>query len=238
MTPAELIALALLDSGVIGQGQTATAEDANNAFTRLNMMLAQWRRKRWLVYHEVDVSIVSTGAVSYTVGAGGDIDVARPDRLEAAFVRQLIPSGVNQIDFPLDILQAREDYNRIALKTMGTLPQVIFYDSAYPLGSIYPWPVPQASIYEIHLSLKADLPQFTSLTQTINLPEEYRAALHYNLCARLRPAYQLPPDPSITALAMDSLNVLRGANTQIPRLRMPTTLRQPGSRYNIFNDQP
>jgi hypothetical protein len=94
----------------------------------------------------------STGAQSYTVGTGGDFNVARPDRLEAAFVRQLIPSGQNQIDFPLQILQAREDYNRIALKTMGTLPQVIFYDSAYPLGVIYPWPVPQASIYQIHLT--------------------------------------------------------------------------------------
>jgi hypothetical protein len=39
-------------------------------------------------------------------------------------------------------------------------------------------------------------------------------------------------------LAKDSLNVIRGANTQIPRLRMPNALRQPGSRYNIFNDQP
>jgi hypothetical protein len=164
--------------------------------------------------------------------------VARPDRLEAAFVRQLIPSGQNLIDFPLQILQAREDYNLIALKTMGTLPQVIFYDSAYPLGVVYPWPVPQASIYQIHLTLKADLPQFTSLAQTINLPEEYRAALHYNLCARLRPAYQLPPDQSIVALAKDALNVIRGANTQIPRLRMPASLRRNGGRYNIYNDQP
>jgi hypothetical protein len=238
MTPAELIALALLDSGVIGQGQTASAEDANNAFIRLNMMMAQWRRKRWLVYHEVDVPLTSTGAQSYTVGTGGDFDVARPDRLEAAFVRQLIPSGQNQVDYPLEILQAREDYNLIALKTMGTLPQVIFYDSAYPLGVVYPWPVPQASIYQIHLTLKADLPQFTSLAQTINLPEEYRAALHYNLCARLRPAYQMPPDPSIVGLARDALNVIRSANTQIPRLRMPASLRRNGGRYNILNDQP
>jgi hypothetical protein len=121
---------------------------------------------------------------------------------------------------------------------MGTLPQVIFYDSAYPLGVVYPWPVPQASIYQIHLTLKADLPQFTALAQTINLPEEYRAALHYNLCARLRPAYQLPPDPSIVALAKDALNVIRGANTQIPRLRMPASLRRNGGRYNILSDQP
>lgn len=237
-TPAQIIAQALKKAGVLGLGQTASAEDTNDAFIDLNQMVAQWRRKRWLVYHLIDTSFVSTGAVSYTVGPGGNFNVARPDRLEAAFVRQLVPSGVNRIDFPLSILQAREDYNRIPLKTMGTLPQCIFYDSAYPLGVVYPWPVPQASIYEIHLTLKADIPAFETLVEEIELPPEYEAALTWNLAARLRPSYQLPPDIQVTALALSALNVIRGANTQIPRLVMPSALRQPGSRYNIYNDQP
>ena len=82
MTPVDLIRLALRDSGVNGVGQTPNAEDNNDAFTHLNMMLAQWNRKRWLIYHTIDVSLVSTGALSYSVGAGGDFNTPRPDRVE------------------------------------------------------------------------------------------------------------------------------------------------------------
>lgn len=235
-TVAELISLALLDSGVIGQGQTASAEDTNNAFRRLNMMLSQWQRKRWLVYHLIDVSLTSTGAQSYTIGTGGNFNTPRPDRLEAAFFRQIAGSGVQQIDYPLDLIQSREDYNNIALKTMGTWPSAIFYDSAYPLGNIYVWPVPAASLYAIHLTLKQPLTQFATLVETINLPPEYEAALHYNLCTRLRPAYQLAPDPSITALAVDSLNVIRNANTQLATLKMPAAVLGTRRMYNVYSD--
>ncbi len=235
-TPAELIALALVDAGVYGQGQTASAEDTNNAFRRLNWMMSQWSRKRWLVYHLIDVSFTSTGAQSYTVGAGGNFNTPRPDRLEAAFVRQLLPSGQNQIDYPLQVLQSREDYNRIALKTMGTWPSLVFYDSDYPLGNLYVWPIPAASQFAIHLSLKQPLSQFTSLAQDINLPPEYEGALFYNLVVRLQTSYKIPLDPMAVALAKDGLNVLRGANTQIPSLRMPNTVLNRGRYYNVYSD--
>lgn len=236
-TPLDIIKLALKNAGVIGVGQTPLAEDINDAFTLLNWMLGQWQHKRWLVYHLVDLSKVSTGAQSYTVGPAGDINVAkRPDRLEAAFFRQIVQSQPNQIDYPLELLQAREDYNNIALKQLTSFPSYIFYDSAFPLGVIYPWPVMQPNIYEVHITVKEILAQFTSLSQNIDLPDEYMAAIHYNLTARLYGAYTRPPDPVIIGLAKDALNVIRGANAQIARLQMPTDLVRPGI-YNPYSDQ-
>lgn len=236
-TPADIINLALKDSGVLGVGQTALAEDTNDAFTRLNYMLGSWQRKRWLIWHLVDYSKVSTGAQSYTVGPSGDIDInPRPDRLESAFFRQITQSQPSQVDYPLEIIESYETYSRIALKQLVNFPQYIFYDSAFPQGVIHNYPVIQANLYELHIQVKETLNQFTSLGQTINLPLEYMSAIHYNLCSRLRPAYQMPPDPSITALALESLNVIRGANTQIPRLTMPLELVRNGL-YNIYSDQ-
>jgi len=84
-------------------------------------MIAQWARKRWLMWHLIDVAKVSTGAQSYTVGVGGDFNTPRPDRLEAAFFRQIVPSQPNLIDYPLEIIEARETYNNIALKTLSSL---------------------------------------------------------------------------------------------------------------------
>lgn len=236
-TPSDIIIQALKKAGILGVGQAAQAEDMNDAFLDLNDMMAQWQRKRWLVYHLVDVSIVSTGQRSYTIGPGGDIAVAtRPDRLESAFFRQIVQSQPNQIDYPLELIEAREDYNNIALKGLTQFPMYVFYDSAFPLGVVYPWPILQASIYELHLSIKAQLSQFTSLGQTIVLPLEYFAALKWNLAIRLAISYKLPVDSGLVALAKDSLNLIRNANTQIPRLRMPADLIRPGV-YNPYSDQ-
>lgn len=236
-TVSDLCTDALADSGVVGDDQVPEAGQINRAFRLANDMLAQWNRKRWLVYHLLDVSKVSTGAVSYTVGPGGDFDTPRPDRLEDGnFMRQLNTAPPQQVDYPLGLIPSREDYNRIRMKSLGTWPSWIFYDSGWPTGLAYPWPVPQASIYEIHIAVKAQLTQFTSLTQTINLPPEYSPCIGYNLQARLRAAYRLPPTADIIALAKDALNVIRLANVQVPKMRMPAAVIGRQRAYNVFSD--
>lgn len=236
-TARDLITSALKKSGVVGVGQTASAEDANDLFDDLNDMMSQWAYERWLVYHLVDVPLVSTGAQSYTVGPGGDFNVtARPDRLEAAFVRFLGATATP--DLPLKLLQSREDYNRVTLKSQPGFPQAIFYDSAFPLGSVFPVWVPTAGIYEIHLTLKAVLSIFASLDTVVSLPPVYNAAIRWNLTARACVSYSLPVPPGVVAFAKNALNVIRNSNTQVPELRMPPGLVRRGGRYNIFTDFP
>lgn len=234
MTPRDIITLALKDAGVDGVGQTAAAEDLNDAFTKLNMMMSQWNKKRWLIYHLLDVSKVATGAQSYTIGTGGDFSVTRPDMIDSAFVRFLNTSGASQLDYPLEIIKTREEYNQIALKNLTTFPRAVFLDSDFPLGAVYVWPIP-SSQYEIHLTVKASLPSFANLSDTVNLPPEYSEALLYNLAKRLRPAYQKPADPQINQLARAALETIKAANAQIPMLKMPSGLR--GGNYNIYSDQ-
>jgi len=234
-TALDIINLAFKDAGVLGVGQTMLADDINDALTRLNMMISQWQVKRWLIWHLVDKSVVSTGAQSYTVGPGGDINVTvRPDRLEKAYFRLL--TGSQNVDYPLALLASMEDYSRIALKSLVSFSQCIFYDSSYPLGRIYPWPVPQASIYEVHVLLKDVLSTFPDLTTSFSFPPEYLGALHYNLVVRTRAAYRMPDDPVLAGLAKDALETLRSANAQIPSLVMPDNLVRPGV-YNIYSDQ-
>lgn len=235
-TALDIINLAFKDAGVLGVGQSLLAEDVNDGLSRLNMMLAQWRVKRWLVWHLVDKSVVSTGAQTYSVGPGGDINVAvRPDRLESAYFRQLT-NGSMSVDYPLQVLQSREDYSRIALKQLSSFAQCIFYDTGYPLGTIYPWPIPQPNLYEVHIIIKDVLPEFADLTTSYDFPQEYLAAIHYNLVIRTRAAYRLPPDQQFADLAKDAMETIRAANTQIPVLVMPENLIRPGV-YNIYSDQ-
>lgn len=232
ITPGDLIRLALRDAGVNGTGQAPSAEDSNDAYRHLQMMLAQWQRKRWLIYHLIDVPLVSTGAQSYTFGLGGDFNSPRPDRIESAFVRFL--GGNATPDLPVQVIEAREDYNRIALKSIATVPSAVFYDAAYPLGIVHFYPVAPAGVYELHLTVKDTLTSFSGLSVPINMPEEYQEALLYNLAIRLRVAYQMAPDPMVVGLAKAALNLIRSENTQIPRLQMPAGVDGGNGRYNIY----
>lgn len=237
-TPQDIITQALKKAGVLGVGQIALAEDTNDAFADLQDMLGQWQRKRWLIWHLVDYSAPGTGEKAYTVGPGGQFDInPRPDKIESAFFRQNVNESIpNQIDYPLQIIPDRETYNLISLKQLQTFPQYLFYDSGFPMGTAYPWPLVQQNLYELHLTVKETLNQFTSLSQVISMPLEYMAALKFNLALRLRQAYQLPPDQDLKDLAKDALNVIRNANAQISRLQIPAALIRPGL-YNVFSDQ-
>lgn len=235
-TPLDLITMALKDAGVIGVGQTASAEDGQDAFDKLNMILSQWNHQRWLIYHLVNITKVSTGAQSYTVATGADFDTPRPDRIDYAILRQY-PTAAQPVDTPLRILNAMEDYQRIVVKLTTGPAQAVFYDSAYPVGRLYVWPVSQASIYAHIISVKDQLTEFTSLSQSINLPNVYKPAMIYTLACWLRPAYQLAADPQVVALAMSSLAVIRGANAQIPVLRMPAAIMGRRGNYSAYSDQ-
>lgn len=238
VTAGDMIALALKTAGVLGVGQTALAEDSNDALTALQGMIGSWNRRRWLIPHELDVYFQSTGALSYTVGTGGNFNCPRPTKLMSAFIR-LSPGTSGQpsaqsVDYPLEIVQARENYNDIAVKGIGTFPLYAFYDATYPLGNVYFWPIP-ASTFELHIAVMDQLTSLPTLKTALNLSPEYQDAILYSLAQRLRVIYQMPPDERLDELAAECLQTIRNANMQVPRLRLPDNLRSSG-RYNIYSD--
>jgi hypothetical protein len=253
-------------------GQTPTPEDSNDGLTLLQSLMAQWQRRRWLVWSLVDTSVISNGALSYTVGTGGDFNIPRPDRIDSAFARLLPPLGVETagfdgglvllpansplptspdglppgtywndggilaqvpggsplnspqfIDFPMAIITAREEYNRIAVKGLSVFPSAVFYDGAFPSGNLFWWPVPPQGQFELHITTKSVLPPFANLTDPLDaLPPEYLEALIWSMCVRLQMTYGDPVNPAHVAAMNAALSVLRMANMQIPEAFVPT----------------
>jgi hypothetical protein len=240
---------ALKEAGVTGQGQEPSANDLIEAQARLQWMLQGWQRKRWVVYANTTYIANSTGARIYTVGPGGDFDtsagepatvtVSRPDKIESGFLRQITQSQPNQIDYPLKLMQALEDYNRIALKGLVSFPGSIYYNPDWPLGQLFVWPVPNPSIYAVGITVKQNLPAaFANPANLIELPFEYFQAIIANLAINLRPKYGLgtwPGDP-LPAMAKNSLMTIRQAAFQIAELQIPAELSRDGI-YNIFSDR-
>lgn len=239
-TGSDIVTQALKKAGILGSGRVASAEESNDALADLNDMLAEWNTQRWLIWNELDLGVVSNGgSAPYTVGPNGTFNVARrPDRIEAAYLRQLVASGL-KVDTPIEIVPSHEEYSRISLKSLTSFPLYCFLDSAWPLANLYIYPWPQANIYETHIVLKNVMPVITLVSDMSTMPDHYVAAMKFNLAKRLRQAYGkgIQPDPELNGLARASLEVVKNSNTQIPELVMPRSLIIQSSGYNILSDQ-
>lgn len=162
-TARELCTDALDEAGIIGVGQTPLAEDINKVFTRLQRMLATWQKQRWLVPSLQRFSFVGDSSEYYTVGLGGDINIIPPSQIKGGYVVQR-NTGQTPVSLPLRPIFSYEDYIRITLKSLNSLPDHFFYDNGYPLAKLYPWPVPN-STYELHFLYQSRL-GFASTIET------------------------------------------------------------------------
>lgn len=291
-TVRDIIVRSLEDVGVIGVGQTPLSEDVNYGLSRFNAMIGQFNRRRWFIWHTVDVACQTTGLNIYTVGLNGNFSIPRPDQLEdGCYFRQYFTGapgstnsnrpftggdfnsdfnadfGGNQtvivsqpggyaVDYPLILLQSREDWNRIALKSMPSWPAYVFYDAAntqviapntitqltpqgvpYPTGFLYINPVPYAGQFEIHILVKDVLSTYANLTTLLSSPPEYEEFFEFQLAIRFCVKYQIDASRELLGLARASAATIRSANTQVPSLGLPVGLTAQGARYNIYSDR-
>ena len=256
LTVQRVLTMAMRAAGVVDAYNDPQAADLADAQTLFGAMLGQWNQLRCLVPNEIDLPCLSTGALTYSVTPGGDFDTPRPDRLLSAYARLITaasqeatsgpfdptqldsgtfatggPGNIQQplaIDYPLGIIQSREDWNSIGLKGLTTSPSACFYDSSVSAPQLHVWPVPPPNRFEIHICVKDVLTAGAVLTDEVTTPPEYLEALIWNMAGRLRPFYGMPPEPTITALARASLATIRASNTQVPTLDLPAIVQPLG----------
>lgn len=242
-TVSDVITEAWKKAGLLGSGQSMSGDDTVSGVADFNDMVAQWQTQRWMTWGLQELNITSSGTTTgYTVGPTGQFNPGfTPTRLEYAFQRQIVTSGLN-VDTPFQIIPSREEYSRLSLKSLQSFGLYAFLDtSSFPLAKLLLYPWPQATIYAIYIGVKAALPVFTVATigTTLSIPAHYISALKFNLAKRYRQAYGkgLRPDPELNAMARSSLDVVKQSNLQIPELVMPETLIRQSSGYNILSDQ-
>lgn len=255
----DLVGMALRQLGVGAMGTTASPADIADGVMHLNMMLAQWQRKRWLVPNLVDEACMSTGSSVYYIGPGADIDVAvRPAQVVSAYARLLngAPAqadgdfaspdftsgdfstrntGVDGPGYPIDYtltpIPSYENYASLGLKALKTWPNYYHYNPAFPLGEFRPWPIPQEGVWELHVLYAQPLPAALAADMPINLPPEYWDAIMWSLAARMAPSYGQEASPTVLSAAKAALSTIRSANQQIPILGMPAVLTPIGNPF-------
>lgn len=210
-------------------GDTLTSAEETAWLAVMNAMLDSWSLERLMCYQLVQESKALTTSVgSYTIGSGGSFNTTRPTKIvDPCFVRD-----ANDIDYPLEVIDART-YGVIWKKTLdGTYPKYLFYDAAFAssLATIYLWPEPAASL-TLYINSPKQITQFTAIGTTMVLPPGYEEALSANFAIRAAAGYRAVP-PEVVKIARDAKAAIKGVNLPDGILQMDYRLVNT-RRWNI-----
>jgi hypothetical protein len=177
------------------------------AIAALNSMLTSWRLD---LHHSLITQSFSlvAGTSSYTIGAGGVINSARPIKIISAYIRD--SSG---LDYPLDTKLSKEDYNLIDDKDIPGRPEKLYYEKANPLGIIYFDSAP-SEVETCYISSLKPYDEYVTLADVFLLPIEYEEAVKHNLAVRLAPEYFMEVSSTVVALAIQLKDEISNENME------------------------
>jgi len=230
-TVRDLIEDSLRLIGVIASGETATASEAADALSLLNDMLESWSLERLVVYSAIRREFPLTAGVgAYTIGPGGDFNVARPIKIEEAAIET--QSSAPAIEYPLDILD-KNQWARIKAKGLASdIPKALFLDGAYPLATLNLYPVPSAAHNLVIYPWEA-ITAFASVNDDVEFPPGYRRAIRYNLALELQPEFGGEIPPLVADIAEKSKSNIKRVNSEPGLLVCESALAGRGS-FNIY----
>lgn len=229
MTVQDLITATLKLIGSIAKNEVPDADESADAFARLNDMIDSWATDRLMVYGVVrSVFNLTSAKQTYTIGTGGDFNVARPLWIQDAGI---ISTSYNpNFELPIAIL-SDDDWSEVTLKsTQAALSWYLYYDYAYPLGNINFWPVPNVTTLQVALYLPTAITEFAALSTVVALPPGYAEAIRYNLAVRLCPEFGRPLDPVVAQMAAQTKHNIELANIRLEALGVDPTLTGGGGR--------
>jgi len=212
MTARDIITATLRSIRVLGVGDTLLAEDANDAFDRLNDWLDGLALERLAIYYVTRTSVpLAASTATYTIGTGGVINIVRPTQIEAA---GLIQDPSNPVPFEQGVeIWTDQRWQQCPNKTLtSTYVQAIYYDHNWVagLGTIYVWPIPTIGTTRLVLYTPVALAEFATLDTNYTFPPGYRRYIRTNFAAEIASEYG-------KQLSSDQVAAARHAKAQVKR---------------------
>ena len=167
---------------------------------------------------------MTDGVGDYSIGSGGDIDTARPIRIEYAFIRDN-----NGYDYPLKQINNLA-YDTVTLKTIKSRPQYFFYDEIFPLAFIRLLYKPNGA-ETLHFNSWKALQTFSGGSTAISLPLGYEDMIVYNLAIRLFAEY---PGSTLTD---DARKIAKEAMANVVRINSDPPVLDPGDSIMDLHGQ-
>lgn len=238
-TARDVIRRSLRLIGAYKPGEPIEDDEAQDALTALKGMIDTWASERLTcsVINIPEITLTS-GALSYTVGPGGDFDIARPVWLLG--VSCVDPANPAQpAEYPAEMLNYQQ-WQRIPQKNVGSrLFTQAYYQSDFPLGRIYIWPFVNAGGIGMRLYVPVAITGYEDLNTDYFFPPGYEEAIIYNLCLRLGPEWGLEVPGHVVDGASRFLANIKRTNVTPELLGIDRALLNNGDGYyNWRNDQP
>lgn len=226
MTYAQLITGAFRLIGQLRTGQVASADAMADGLTTLNDIVEAWKNERLMV-PAIQRSVFNlTGAASYTIGTGGTFNVTRPVRIDNAGCVLIVSNPTNPPEIELELLTPQTWAEQTLKGLTSTLPQKLYYETTYPLGRIYMWPVPTEA-NQLALYMWQALAEIASTSDTVSFPPGYAKALRYNLAVELFPQFAMTKAklaPTVMEIAIESKAALKRINAPLVEMAVDPAL--------------
>jgi hypothetical protein len=209
-------------AGILGVGETMTADEAADSLRLLNDVLDLWSAGD--LWNTANTTLqAAAGQAVYTIGSGGQWDTVRPVRIAGAYCTY---SGV---DFPIRLIDQAE-YNGISIKAQRQpIVERLLYVNEVPLGLVTLWPVPAENI-SITLSIENVADAVAGLTANISLPPGAGLAIKGELAALMAVKYGRDLPPQVAALGAKAKADYRRANNPLPpSMGFDPALASPGA---------
>jgi len=233
---------AFLDLGIFAPGESIPPEHSQFALRALNRVISGLQLQPLSQpFTAREVFSLVAGQSTYTIGPGGDFNTVRPVSLEAAGL--LMPTQgptIGSVEIPRAVLE-QADYENIRLKDLqNPMFTAVFYDATYAsgLGSIYVWPTPSTTLYQLVLYTGSSIIGFANLTTVYDFPPGYLEMLQYQLEKRLATPYGRPWGLADEIKAGEALALVKRQNYEIPDLALDTTIfGDASSGYSILQGE-
>jgi hypothetical protein len=221
-TVLDVVTGSLVDLGVNAAGETPVAADADGALAALNDLIDQWATEGlmlpWVTRTE---KVLAANDGQYTVGSGGDINIARPVHIND--IRLLLTDPTPDFELPL-IRLTDEAYAAIPEKALtAPQPTAWYYNPTFSSGlaTLDFWPIPTLSTLKAVLYVPTAVTSFSALSTTVSLPPAWARMLRKNLARELAPSYKIQPEPELIRQASESLSAVKRSNVRMSDLSMP-----------------
>lgn len=223
MTAREIITRALRLLKVIAANEPGDASDLDIGLSALNDMLGSWSLERNAVLATVKETFPATGAVSYTIGPGGNFNTIAPISIP------IIEYSLNGVDHPM-VEWTEEQYASVGIKNQAGSAQGYFYSRGPTTGTLYVANVAGSGSFKLH-SIKA-ITEFTGLDTAYELAPGYQNALTFNLAVDLASEFEAEVGKTTLLKAMNYKRTLKRSNAVVPVLDLGFVARKTFYGYN------
>lgn len=174
----EIVTQALRKIRVVPVFDTPSAEDSAQGLAELTLMLKGWQVRGPNLFRQTEGSVTLVAdTASYTLSP-------RPVRVYECRYRDAAGR-----DLPMHEL-TRAEYFDMPLKTAQGIPTQYYFDPQVGSGKLYVWPVLAAVTSEtIRYTYQRVIEDVDSLTDDIDVPQEWQETVVYALADRLQETY-------------------------------------------------